>query len=161
MATLLRGRRRGAERSSWRRRGPLRADVDPPLRCPAQLLTLELPRVADLCSVRARAWLHEGQAFVTPAASLLGDLAGWDMAHLRRWLPVDKRFGVHLVRDRLVMSHSTRYGGANPNPEAAAHQRFPQSAVQFSTFAEFADAYDDVVATALRKKHIWFNTKYS
>jgi len=138
--------RRGS-RSSWRHRRrtkPAEIDsIDPPLRCPACVTNGELPRLDSFTSSKARAFLRKGQAFVAPASSTIGEMVRWDFEHLARHLPPTQRFDVFKVVDRLVMSHSLRYGV----PASADGGSFERSAVSALTFAEFLAATEAYEAT--------------
>ena len=127
-----------AQRTSWRHHKTATKPTVP-LRCPSSLLKLTLPRLPDLVSARAQRCLREGEAFVAPTAQLLGKMLDWDLDHLQRRLPADIKWGVHMVREKLVMSHSVRYGGAQQPTGPPADERFEKSATRVFTFSEFVE----------------------
>jgi len=123
-----------------------------PLRCPSSLAAEALPRLAGgLRSPRALSWLREGRAFVTSGEALLGGaspLLQWDFDHLSAQLPPARKFGLYLVHERLVMSHSIRYnpvwasdGSSGSGCPAAGSEgactQFKTSEVLFLPFREF------------------------
>ena len=140
----------GRERSNWPTRRLKDHSSSPPLRCPQCLLTQKLPRLNEggLSSSKAKRWLREGQAFVASAHSIVGErMLSWDFEHLRRHLPPSQKFDVFFVHDRLVMSHSTRYGSgaapaASPDYTSASADavRSAKSDVSALTFADFLAA---------------------
>lgn len=134
--------------------------IHPPLRCPPSLLTEHLPRLPDvssLSSVKAiKKMLLDGKAFAAPAKDIVGaGMLRWDFDYLLKNLPTEQKFDVFYVRDRLVMSHSIRYGDAATAAGSAAAASsaagatgtcggdtapFAQSELAALTFAEFLAA---------------------
>ncbi|KAL1523061.1 hypothetical protein AB1Y20_018021 [Prymnesium parvum] len=134
-------------RADWRphRARPPAASTrrEAPLRMPADIARRPLPRLAALHD--AAAWLRDGRPFVCGAASALcagaGSMLRWDLGFLAAHLPTDTLFGVHLVDEKLLMSHSLRYDAAGGAAEAsAADGGFPRSGRRRLTFHEFVAA---------------------
>mmetsp|Transcript_99958 Transcript_99958/g.182327 ORF Transcript_99958/g.182327 Transcript_99958/m.182327 type:complete len:512 (-) Transcript_99958:272-1807(-) len=84
-----------------------------PVRCPASLLTAEIPRLSSITSAEAQDLLCSGQAFVAPAKGILGTrLSRWNFKYLSEHLPAQEKYGVMLDEGsgKIVMSHSARNG---------------------------------------------------
>ena len=132
--------RRAPARGDWRRSRC--AASSPPLRCPSCITGREFKRLHNLDVPSARKYLRDGEAFVCSAPTIVGELLGWDFEHLARPLPPASRYGVHRVRERLVMSHSVRYSGGQLPVANDVNQPFSQTEVSFMTFKEFLEATD-------------------
>ena len=153
VCTARRARHRAEFRTRARVQGMVFFSSSVPLRCPETLIAEPLARLdGGIDSETAKEWLRNGRAFVTRDRALIGQrLQCWDFEHLARHLPLDKRFGVYVVKERLVMSHSLRYSklklapdgsviGAPPVDKCGDRGMFAHSAVRYLTFREFADA---------------------
>eukprot|EP00966_Prymnesium_polylepis_P128288 2967097-Prymnesium_polylepis.1 len=130
---------RGGERAAWRGcRRRAAGDRTVPLRCPACIIEGPLPRLSALRSAKAVRWLHEGRPFVTNASAAFGadgSMLRWDFDYLQRHLSTT--CSVHLVNEKLLMSHSTRYSGEK---FAVSSSSFPQSSIMTSSFRQYVDA---------------------
>jgi len=126
------------------------------VRCPAAILSQQLPRVASLDSTRARDLLCSGDAFVAPAEGLFGtQMLRWDFRFLEEHLPSHEKYGVMLDDGegsrKIVMSHTARNGkrqvgedgcsNATREDEEELFSASDQTKMTFRQFLDDADRY--------------------
>ena len=143
--TMLACSSRRGERGDWRKRTVMTMPPAVPLRCPACVAQGKLPRLKALLGAEAKTWLREGKAFVTNASELFGpdgSMLRWDFEYLLQHLPTTTKYGVHIVREKLLMSHSMRYETCDENLKSASasDDEFPRSASTLLTFREYIAA---------------------
>ena len=129
---------------------------DIPLRCPRSLVTAGLMRVPGLRSAEAVAALRDGEAFVSEASGLIGDLAcspllKWDVAYLRRHLPRSMKWPVFMAgTGKIVMTHTNRHLTTAELVAMEKEGRRPIADPRFRPVSQTLLSFDDFVAATAR-----------